>query len=80
MRNKELIMKVIDLIDMLKTFDEFTEVYFTYNYGDHYHTQVAQKVEQLNEGNVIYSEYHSMDKVAVDDEDNDKQTSAILIS
>lgn len=36
---------------------------YSYNYGDHWHTVVACKVEAADEGTVKYSEYHQMYKV-----------------
>lgn len=46
------------------------DVKFTYNYGDHWNTQVAADVESIETGMVKYSEYHSMDKVLDSDEED----------
>ena len=61
-------MKVKDLIEQLGYMDAEAEVHFSYNYGDHWRTQVAPEVDTVEEGLVNYSEYHRMDKM-VDDED-----------
>ena len=61
-------MKVAQLIEQLQCMDQDAEVHFTYNYGDHWRTQVAPTVDSVEEGVVEHSSYHSMDKI-VDDED-----------
>mgnify|MGYP000862205943 FL=1 len=61
-------MKVSQLIEQLGYMDKDAEVHFSYNYGDHWHSQVAPKVSQVFEGVVEFSEYHRMDKL-MDDED-----------
>lgn len=61
-------MKVSELIEQLQCMDQNAEVHFSYNYGDHWRTQVAPTVDRVEEGVVEYSTYHSMDKL-VDDED-----------
>ena len=61
-------MKVSELIDILGRYDQDVEVHFSYNYGDHWRTEVAPAICQVSDGVVEYSEYHRMDKM-VDDED-----------
>ena len=61
-------MKVSELIEQLGYMDKDAEVHFSYNYGDHWRSQVAPKVSQVFEGVVEFSEYHRMDKL-VDEED-----------
>ena len=61
-------MKVSQLIEQLGYMDKDAEVHFSYNYGDHWRTEVAPAVCQVSDGVVEYSEYHRMDKM-VDDED-----------
>jgi hypothetical protein len=61
-------MLVKELIEQLQYMDQDADVHFSYNYGDHWRTQVAPKVGSIEEGVVEYSAYHSMDKM-VDDED-----------
>ena len=66
-------MNVADLIAELQLMPQDAEVHFTYNYGDHWRTQVAPTVDTVEMGKVKYSEYHRMDKVAgYDDEDDDE--------
>jgi len=51
------------------------EVMFSYNYGDHWRTTVAEKVEGSEVGPVKYSDYHSMWKVVdmTDDEGESRE-------
>ena len=63
-------MKVADLIEELKYMDQEADVHFAYNYGDHWRTEVAPKVSRVDTGAVVYSEYHRMDRMA-NDNDND---------
>ena len=64
-------MQVFQLIERLMDLDPNAEVHFSYNYGDHWRTEVAPKVDSVLEGVVKYSDYHRMDKM-VDDEDFDE--------
>ena len=66
-------MLVRDLIELLEGYDADMEVHFSYNYGDHWRTQVAPTVDSVMTGRVVHSAYHSMDKV-VDEEDFDEET------
>ena len=61
-------MQVKELIEMLSYLDQNAEVHFSYNYGDHWQTQVAPSVDRVDLALVQYSEYHRMDKLM--DEDN----------
>ena len=61
-------MKVSQLIEELGFMDPNAEVHFSYNYGDHWRTEVAPRADSVLEGVVKYSDYHRMDKM-VDDED-----------
>ena len=61
-------MKVSQLIEQLGYMDKDAEVHFSYNYGDHWRTEVAPAVSNVSNGVVEFSEYHRMDKM-VDDED-----------
>jgi hypothetical protein len=63
-------MKVSELIELLQMEDQDADVHFSYNYGDHWRTQVAPVVDSVMVGHVVHSAYHSMDKV-VDEEDFD---------
>ncbi len=74
-------MKVSELIDELQLQDKDAEVHFSYNYGDHWRTTVAPKVENVELARVVYSEYHSMPRV-VDEDDNrfEKGEEVVVIS
>jgi hypothetical protein len=61
-------MLVKDLIERLMDLDPNAEVHFSYNYGDHWHTEVAPTVSSVDEGVVKYSEYHRMDKLMDENE------------
>jgi len=67
-------MKVKDLIEQLGFMNENAEVHFSYNYGDHWHTEVAPRVDSVEEGVVKYSDYHRMDKMVDDDDCYDEET------
>jgi hypothetical protein len=72
-------MNVTQLREMLEDLEAQgkgeMEVLTSYNYGDYWRTQVAQGVDAVEEATVVYSEYHSMDKV-VDTEDDDGEAVA----
>jgi len=73
-------MKVSELIEQLGYMDQDAEVHFAYNYGDHWRTEVAPKVGRVDEGAVVYSDYHRMDKMAEhDDSDFDEETGEELV-
>jgi len=61
-------MQVFQLIEQLMELDPNAEVHFSYNYGDHWRTEVAPKVGSVLEGMVKYSEYHRMDRLLDEDE------------
>ena len=62
-------MQVKELIEMLQDMNQDADVHFAYNYGDHWRTEVAPKVGRVDEGAVVYSEYHRMDKMLEDSGD-----------
>ena len=62
-------MQVKELIEMLQDMNQDADVHFAYNYGDHWRTEVAPKLSRVDEGAVVYSEYHRMDKMLEDDGD-----------
>jgi len=73
-------MQVKELIEMLQGMDQDAEVHFAYNYGDHWRTEVAPKVDRVDEGAVVYSDYHRMDKmVEPDDSDFDEETGEEIV-
>lgn len=61
-------MQVKDLIEQLRSMNPEAEVHFSYNYGDHWRTEVAPTVDSVTEGLVKYSGYHGMDKLMDEDE------------
>jgi hypothetical protein len=68
-------MKVSQLIEQLQYMDKDAEVHFAYNYGDHWRTQVAPSVDSVEEGVVEFSDYHRMDKMVEEYEDQfDEET------
>jgi hypothetical protein len=62
-------MQVKELIEILGRYDQDVEVHFSYNYGDHWRTEVAPAICQVSDGVVEYSNYHQMDKLITDEED-----------
>ena len=57
-------MLVKDLIEQLQSQNPDAKVHFSYNYGDHWQTQVAPTVDRVDLALIKYSEYHRMDKMA----------------
>ena len=64
-------MKVSMLIDALQRMNPNDEVHFRYNAKDYWNTQVAPKVDTVYESNVRYDDYHGMDKIQDDDQEDD---------
>lgn len=64
-------MLVRDLIELLEGYDADMEVHFAYNYGDHWRTTVAPRVDNVSEGVVEFSDYHRMDKLVEEDYDDE---------
>ena len=64
-------MKVSTLIDVLQGMNPNDEVHFSYNARDYWNTQVAPKVDTVYESNVRYDDYHGMDKIQDDDQEDD---------
>ena len=64
-------LTVKELVEQLKYMDQDAYVHFTYNYGDHWRTQVAPKISSVEMGLVKYSDYHRMDKVVEPDWDHE---------
>ena len=62
-------MQVFQLIEQLMDMDPNAEVHFSYNYGDHWRTEVAPKVSNVSENVVKYSDYHRMDKIETDEDE-----------
>jgi len=61
-------MTVAELMQELESLDPTLEVHIAYNYGDYWRTTVAPAVREVEETMVIHSDYHSMDKIAGDDD------------
>jgi len=61
-------MQVFQLIEQLMDLDPNAEVHFSYNYGDHWRTEVAPAVVSVKERLVKRSEYHLMDRLMDEDE------------
>jgi len=64
-------MLVKELIEQLECMNPEADVHFAYNYGDHWRTEVAPKLSRVDEGAVVYSEYHRMDRMLEDTGDAD---------
>lgn len=60
-------MKVSELIELLQMENPDAEVHYSYNYGDHWRTQVAPTVDTVTTGRVVYSDYHRMPKLVDED-------------
>jgi len=68
-------MKVSQLIEELGFMNPDAEVHFSYCYGDHWRTEVAPGVSNVSEGVVEFSDYHRMDKMVEEYEDQfDEET------
>lgn len=67
-------MQVKELIEQLECMNPEAEVHFSYNYGDHWRTEVAPKVERVHQGIVEFSDYHRMDKLVEDEDCYDEDT------
>lgn len=72
-------MKVKDLIVHLSNEDPEATVHFAYGYGDHWRTTVAPEVTGLEEGRVVVSTYHDMDKVIEEDENGYEEARAVVL-
>jgi len=67
-------MLVKELIEQLECMNPEAEVHFAYNYGDHWRTEVAPKVERVHQGIVEFSDYHRMDRLVEDEDCYDEET------
>ena len=64
-------MQVKELIEMLQGMDPEAQVHYAYNYGDHWRTEVAPKIDRVDVGSVVYSDYHRMDKMVENEYDTE---------
>ena len=69
-------MTVNELKEYLEQFDGEMEVKFSYNSGDYWRTQVAKDISDVEEGYVKYSDYHRMDQI---DEDEDEDSERVVL-
>ena len=72
-RTVDQALTVGQLIELLQNEDQDLPVVFSYNYGDHWNTQVLAQVEELEEGTAEWSAYHDMFKLADDNNDSDDE-------
>lgn len=78
-------MTVEELRDQLNLLiedgDGDKKIMFSYNYGDHWHTQVAQGVGSVDASYVKFSDYHRMYKVdeECDNEETAKENGSELV-
>jgi hypothetical protein len=70
-------MTVRDLKEMLEGQDDSMEVHIAYNFGDYWRTQVAPKASDADTAMVKYSDYHRMDKI--DEEDDDDNSREVFV-
>jgi hypothetical protein len=70
-KERTMALTVKELIEELKYMDPDAYVHFSYNYGDHWRTQVAPVACTVSEAFVVESAYHNMDKVVEDPYDED---------
>jgi hypothetical protein len=64
-------MNVAQLKEMLESFPDDMEVKFGYDSKDYWHTPVAADINGGDERFVKYSDYHRMDKVVQNEEQED---------
>jgi hypothetical protein len=69
-------MTVNELKEYLEQFDGEMEVKFSYNSGDYWRTQVAKDISDVEEGYVKHSDYHRMDQI---DEDEDEDSKLVVL-
>lgn len=65
-------MIVAELIEQLEQLDENMEVEFAYDYGDHWHSTIASRIDSISVRKVKHSDYHNQDKVVDDDDEEDE--------
>jgi hypothetical protein len=69
----ESTLTVGQLIERLQGLDPSLPVAFSYEYGDYWHTEVAGTIRSVDETAVAFSEYHSMLKIANDDDRDEEE-------
>lgn len=73
-------MTVGELKEHLENYDDEMVVYFGYDYGDHWRTQVRKEISTVTEENLIHSSYHQMMKEADDDDDDDETVEGVVLT
>ncbi len=66
---------VDELKEMLDDFEGDMKVVFSYNYGDHWNTAVAENIGEVEDNFIKYSDYHRKAKVSEEgfkEEDSEK--------
>jgi len=76
-------MKVSELIEQLKNMDQDLPVYASYDSGDYWGSVVANEICDVEEIELVYSEYHQKMEVPEDIEDacaaEDKEPVAAIV-
>lgn len=72
-------MKVRELIEKLREMDPEAEVHLAYEYGDHWHTRVAPVIDDVEEAEVVRSDYHEMDRLVRWDEDAPESARTVVV-
>jgi hypothetical protein len=72
-------MTVQQLISVLETMPQNIEVHFAYDFGDQSHTTVAPLVQSIDKVDVVYSDYHRMDKVIDADREDAGNSRRVVI-
>ena len=72
-------MKVSELIERLKDFDDDMEVMFEHPSHDHWRTVLASEVSQVSENTVRYAEYHRQHVLAEGRDDDEPCKEVVLI-
>jgi hypothetical protein len=57
-------MTVAELREALEDYPDETKVFFSYNFGDYGRTTVAQPINDIEESEIEYSDYHQMAKLS----------------
>lgn len=76
-------MTVKELIEQLKNFDPDRRVAFSYDYGDHWRSEVAEDPTEVALKECVWSGYHDMYKVVDEgdiDRDEDEVKKLVVIS
>jgi hypothetical protein len=72
-------MTVAELIEKLESMDQESEVMFSYDIEDRSHTEVAMKVDDVDEVEVAFSDYHNMYRVLSPDGDDARSRSTVTL-